>query len=460
VTTKRLLIRKSKNMNRLNLEKFMLERKAPVYVLLLIIILGIFYGWLVAYVIQTHRADTGSIKLGKFGDAVEAVATFPSLVKKSFSEVFVGGPQVISDRFPDLNGLKKAGVVQAGALEDEGYLLVSHYDGNKRGAIVELLRISDQQVLHEWVPDYDAIADTTDYEMIKSSFRMLHPLLLNDGGLVFQSVPSPLFKINPRSTLEWALDGYFHHSQEKDSEENIWVCSRMDTSSYAKYPELEDDAIAKVSPNGELLFKKSVSKILEENGYRNLLAIGFSEDPIHLNDIQPALGDSKYWKKGDLMLSMRNRSTIALYRPTTDKIIWLKTGPWMNQHDVDFVDDHRISVFGNDVFRGKELFDGHNNVYVYDFETDKVSTPYTKSMKLMDVRTPVSGLSEVLSDGDVFVEETEYGRLLLLTPEKAKWEFVSRLDKKHLSLLSWSRYLTEKQVKDILPKLGNSGLSK
>ena len=131
----------------------------------------------------------------------------------------------------------------------------------------------------------------------------------------------------------------------------------------------------------------------------------------------------------------------------------------MNQHDADFVSDHEISVFGNDVIddsKGTVLLDGHNNIYIYDFTNDSVTTPYKKVMKSMEIRTLTEGLCEVLSNKDVFIEETDYGRLLRLSPETAKWEFVRRVDNNHLSMISWSRYLTEEQVQDVLPKLQNS----
>ena len=57
--------------------------------------------------------------------------------------------------------------------------------------------------------------------------------------------------------------------------------------------------------------------------------------------------DGPYWRKGDLFLSLRSPSTVMLYRPATNKVIWRKDGPWSKQHDVDILDDHRISIFNN-----------------------------------------------------------------------------------------------------------------
>ena len=71
----------------------------------------------------------------------------------------------------------------------------------------------------------------------------------------------------------------------------------------------------------------------------------------------------------------------------------------------------------------------------------------------MEVRGAGSGLADILENGDVFVEESEAGRLLRLAPDKVRWEFVRRVDEYHLSVFNWSRYLTAEQLQPILPKL-------
>ena len=432
-------------------------RKISVYYLFLTLFLGacitVLFGWCVRHVYM------GNYSLGTFGKAMVSIASFPSLAKEVVLDITGNGSgQVIEDRFPSMDGFKKSGKLQAGTSEDKGYILLSSYDNIKKQSTVQLLRIRDQQILKEWTPDIDAILKRVKSKSRKSNACIVHPILLENGGLVFGM--DSLIKIGPTSSVEWIADCMSHHSLEKDAAGNIWVCSRMKPSSYEGVLSHLDDAIAKVSPSGKVLFKKSVTKILYENGYRGLLAGGFrgrnEEDPIHLNEIQPALSDTKYWKKGDLMLSMRHRSTIALYRPSTDKIIWLKTGPWMNQHDVEFVSDHEISVFGNNVIsdrKGDVLMDGHNKVYLYDFTSETISTPYEEAMSSFAVRTKTEGRSKVLVNGDVFMEETNNGRLLRLTPKTAKWEFVQRVDKNHVSLLSWCRYMTEEEVRHIFPNL-------
>ena len=56
--------------------------------------------------------------------------------------------------------------------------------------------------------------------------------------------------------------------------------------------------------------------------------------------------DDKYVKKGDIAFSSRHLSTVFLYRPD-EKIIWLKSGPWLAQHDIDYLGEGIFSIYGN-----------------------------------------------------------------------------------------------------------------
>ena len=171
-----------------------------------------------------------------------------------------------------------------------------------------------------------------------------------DGGLIFQSY-SPLVKIDACSRLVWINDeDLFHHSIERDDSGMFWVPTDQEPVTIKGVPKkFHDNSIAMVTPDGKLLMNRSVSQILIDNGLAHLLFWGDGSfpDPIHLNDIEPVRKDGPYWRKGDLFLSLRNPSTVMLYRPSTNKVIWHKTGPWSKQHDVDILDDHRISIFNN-----------------------------------------------------------------------------------------------------------------
>ena len=113
-------------------------------------------------------------------------------------------------------------------------------------------------------------------------------------------------------------------------------------------------------------YKKSIIEMLIENKkeMQKIIQILIC-DPIHLNDVEPVFLDSKYWKKGDLFLSIRSLSSIVHYRPSTNEILNYIIGPFAHQHDIDIVSDNEISIFNNNNF----LIDGkYSEVLIYNFE--------------------------------------------------------------------------------------------
>jgi hypothetical protein len=188
-----------------------------------------------------------------------------------------------------------------------------------------------------------------------------------------------------------------------------------------------------------------IADVLDANGLGELWrSHPYSDDPFHLNDVQPILSSGPYWQKGDLLLSLRNLSTILLYRPSTGKVLWHRTGPWAMQHDVSVIDDHRISVFNNNwrVAWPEGEVDGTNRVAVYDFATDKVTFPMDKVMRALDINTRAQGRATPLPGGDFMIEETERGRVLRAAPDgTVRWLYTSATpDGKRLQL-RWSRYI-------------------
>jgi hypothetical protein len=282
------------------------------------------------------------------------------------------------------------------------------------------------------------------------NLRLYHPLLLPDGSIIFNNVLSPLIKIDKDSKLVWSINGIFHHSIEVDADGNTWVPSVIKPSGFMPHilNDYKDDAITEISPQGKIIFRKSVAQILVDNGYRTLL-LGtgpYEKDMLHLNEVQPALKSGKYWLKGDLLISIRNRSTVFLYRPATNKILWLQTGPWLDQHDPNFLEADRIEVFGNDVVRvfGEDkLVDYYNEEYIFNFNTNTITTPYSEFLKKAKVATPSEGRADILPNGDLFVEETNNNRLLRGNTKDIKWQYVDRIDKDKVASLSWSRFITK-----------------
>ena len=114
------------------------------------------------------------------------------------------------------------------------------------------------------------------------------------------------------------------------------------------------------------------------------------------------------------------------------------------QHDVDILDDHRISIFNNNVITiidGSEV-DGNNEIVIYDFKTDSYSNYFDEPLEQYDVRTYGEGKSQILDNGDLFIEEQNFGRLLYFNKDTSlQWQYVNRADNGSSYLVRWSRIL-------------------
>ena len=386
-----------------------------------------------------------------------SLASFPSLVKESLTQLKHPSKLIGPDTYPNISGLK----TERNYI-DSSYILLATYDKGDNQSVVKLIRLSDQKIMHQWRPDYDEIIKRYGKQngfwpgRDKNDLQVCHPLLSPDGSIVFNNYQSPLIKINKDSKLLWGTKGIFHHSIEQDADGNVWAPAIIKPAAFLPglLNDLEDDAIAEISPGGKLIFIKSVGQILFENGYRTLLlGMGpYENDLLHLNEIQPALTSGKYWMKGDLLISLRNRSTVFLYRCSTNKILWLKTGPWLNQHDAEFIDSLRIGVFGNNtvrVFGEDRLIDGYNEEYIFNFKTNTTATPYTEFLKKAKVSTTSQGRANVLPNGDLFIEETNNNRLLRGNTKDIIWQYVDRVDKHSVAVLSWSRFITREEFEKL-----------
>ncbi len=454
-------------------------KKIEIWILYLVILFSILFaigfGVLVRQEIE-GITKAGSIDISFLSKPAAYIARLPEQVLVA---ILKPNPLRVNDPWDEDRDFYNQSGFNGTPNSTNSYLLLSRYDGDLQEGLVELIDLTNFKILHTWNPDIDAFNDLVKQvdefkylERDSNNFRSKqhHPKLLRDGGLLFHdSLGSPLRKIDACSKLIFQnTHDIFHHSIETDIESNIWVPSDIYPQSLPIEKvgsEFEDNAIVKLSNDGEILFEKSVSQIFIDNGLEHLLfSVGddvFDVDPIHLNDIQPVNFNGEYWKKGDIFLSLRHQSMVLLYRPSTNKIIWKGSRPFFHQHDVDILDDHRISIFDNNSknFVDGDVVDGHNEVIIYNFKTDKYSSYLKDSLADNDVRTITQGRSEILQNGDLFIEDTNYARTLYFNADGSlRWTHVNRADNQNIYIVAWSRILyTQDDIQIVNNFLENKG---
>jgi len=443
----------------------LLFRKIELWVLLLLGIVGfaalIFFGSVV------RNAALGNQRFGTLGASALALAEIPANARKLLQD----DESMVAFRSVAVEG-KRGWQFDPAAQAFPGYVLLSRYDGDAGRHIIELVDIANGSVAHTWRPDADRLlAGTTHQSTVVTFerwrtryFRFIHPLLLPDGGLVLKDHQSPLIRTDACGEMVWRREGsFFHHTTEPAADGSLWVPGRIEPSVIeGAPPSFRDETIAHVSPEGVIIDERSVAKILVDNGLAwQLFATGrYQDDLIHLNDVQPVPGDGPYWQKGDLFLSLRHLSMIALYRPATNEIVWSKQGPWVAQHDVDVVDDHTIAVFSNNAFRfstsGRGKVDGTNQIVFYDFAQDRVSRPFAPLFAAQRIATVSEGLFEILPGGYLMVEEENSARFLVFAPDGTlAAEFVNRAADGKTYRLGWSRFVSRDLGESAMAALAN-----
>jgi hypothetical protein len=105
------------------------------------------------------------------------------------------------------------------------------------------------------------------------------------------------------------------------------------------------------------------------------------------------------------------------------------------------------------------MVDGHNEVIIYDFKTNNYSSYLKDYLIENDVRTITEGRSEILENGDLFIEESNYGRTLYFDADGyLRWTHVNRASDDKVYRVGWSRILyTKEDIQTVSNFLTNKG---
>lgn len=354
-----------------------------------------------------YHVNDGGKRLGFLTEPIKMFSRFPQTVVNVFknSHTLPGHIKINKD-FQSINKLKY-----------DIYALHSYYDNSVWKFHLKNLR--NDSLIFEWILKSDEFKQS---RSLFSHSLPLQPILLEDTSIVIVQDKSPnLYRLDKYSNIIWHNTSYrYHHAINLDSQNNVWVCSHG--GNYSPY---YDDSITKIDIHtGKVLFHKPILDILSDNDLIYFIyGMGYSMDPLHLNDIQPILVDGKYWKKGDIFLSFRHKSLIILYRPLTNKVLRVIQGPFFHQHDVDIQSDSTISFFNNnmsglaDVIEDNSKYPSINKVsevLSYNFKDSSFTSLFPDYFESEKIYTHTQGLHEILSNGDLFVESSDSGKVYVL----------------------------------------------
>lgn len=332
------------------------------------------------------------------------------------------------------------------------YGLNSYYIPDEGTWEIRLTNFRNDSIAHRWALDKSSFFQT---DRLYPNSEPRNPILLSNRHLIVGNDESKnLYRLNKESEVIWHnKEKRFHHAMNLADDGNIWICTSeprniqvrkktgMVNSCYT------DNFITKVDiETGEIIYHKSTSEILSENGYRGIV-YGVSnsideregDDPLHLNDIEPVMTDGPYWNQGDLLLSFRHRSLLLLYRPMNNRIVKLIYGPFLQQHDVDIINDSTISVFSNEgtnIGKIQDDADGNSQLIVHDSITNSnivhyclsnstSSYPFDHHFFKHSIFTNTQGLHQHLADGSVYVEQHGHGIMFFMNDSEVLYKMQS-----------------------------------
>ena len=119
------------------------------------------------------------------------------------------------------------------------------------------------------------------------------------------------------------------------------------------------------------------------------------------------------------------------------------------QHDVNIIDDSKISIFNNNNTLKENS--KYSEVIIYDFEKKIFTKKFNDQLISNNFKTPTSGISRILNDGSLYVEEQKHGRILFFNPNgELEWEYINKDMKGDIYGINWSRVIENKKYKQSL----------
>ena len=119
------------------------------------------------------------------------------------------------------------------------------------------------------------------------------------------------------------------------------------------------------------------------------------------------------------------------------------------QHDVNILDDSKISIFNNNNTLKENS--KYSEVIIYDFEKKIFTKKFNKQLVNNNFKSPTSGISRILNDGSLYVEEQKHGRILFFDPKgELEWEYINKDMTGDIYGINWSRVIENKKYKQSL----------
>lgn len=286
----------------------------------------------------------------------------------------------------------------------------------------------DGKVLHTWsLPFSTAFPDeppTDRADNTQAYWRRAH--LFDNGDILAIHSHYGVVRLDKDSTLKWAVKNGAHHHLQVTDDGSVYVLTRKRELFEAvnANKKLWGDAVDVISPDGQAVRSVSILQALLDSGFDEVKGqLGSTGSLLHTNSLQVLDGQMASlipaFKKGNVLLSFRTLDMLAVLDMETEKIVWVKTGPWLKQHDAFALDGDSMIVFNNN--RGNK----HSEILIFNPKTDAMEWKFAGTRE-EPFYSSSCGANQLLPNGNVLATESNFGRAIEISKDgEVVWEFVS-----------------------------------
>lgn len=328
----------------------------------------------------------------------------------------------------------------------EGLNLVTRFENETefRAEIVDM----DGRTVHTWEIDWFELWPDAEHiperrtPKSRPGTHIHGAVVMPDGDLVFNFEHLGLMRLDGNGAVVWRLPYSTHHSVVLSDSGNLWVCGRVDHEEADerfphRSPPFTEHTALEVSPDGEILAEWSIARILEENGLHGLLYLGTTAnedmrigtaDLLHLNDVEPfpATMEEGLFRRGDILVSLRNINTVLVFNRDSRRIRYISTGEFVRQHDPDFLDGNRFSVYDNNNV-GPESNGQQSRIVVVDAANGSSDVHFEGSSDI-PFYSSIMGKHQWLPNGNLLLTESMQGRAIEIDQRgNVVWEYVNEI---------------------------------
>jgi hypothetical protein len=389
-------------------------------------------------------ASTAALSFA-YGIAVDHFKWFPYKIMTAAHEGYnelrgrVKGEVVYFRRVPDAN---RAPVRRLAEAQDGVNLIIRIAQGPELSVLIADM---EGRTIHEWKIDWFSIwPDATHVparRMPKSrpGTHVDGAVVMPNGDLVFNFEHLGLVRLDPSGRVVWRLAYQTHHSVYLDDDGHLWVSGERDHAERDprfphRVPPFDEYTAIEVSSDGKILREWSIDDLLVDNGYGGLLHLGSlrntaleaSGDFLHLNDVEPfpSTMTPGFFGHGDVLVSLRNVNTVLVFNADTRKIKFVCSGRFTRQHDPDFIDGNRFSVFDNmGVQPG--VRERQSRIVIVTAPEGSVQV-YYEGTPAHPFYTDIMGTEQWLPNGNLLLTETRRGRAFEINRQgDTVWEYLN-----------------------------------